>query len=63
MSVAGFVLSLVGVLVLPIVTGPLGVIFSCLGLKSKKKKGLAIAGLIIGIIDIVYAVIQLGKVA
>ena len=63
MSVAGFVLSLVGVLVLPIVTGPLGIIFSSIGLKSKKKKGLAIAGLIIGIIDVVYAIIQLGNVA
>jgi hypothetical protein len=59
MSVAGFVLSLVGVFVLPIVAGPLGVIFSCLGLKSKKKKGLALAGLIVGILDTVYAVFQL----
>lgn len=59
MTIAGFVLALIGVLVLPIVMGPLAIIFSGLGLKSGKKKGLAIAGLVIGVIDTVYAVITL----
>ena len=59
MSVAGFILALVGFFIVPIVFGPLSVILSGLGLKSRKKKGLAIAGLVIGVIDTVYAIMTL----
>ena len=59
MAIAGFVIALVGFFILPIVLGPLGLIFSALGLKSGKKKGLAIAGLIISVVNCVWVVIGL----
>ncbi len=52
-SIAGFVLGVVSLLLLPVVTGALGIIFSAIGLgkdSSQYKNGLAIAGLICGII-------------
>lgn len=62
MAIAGFVLSLVGVLIIPMLFGILGCIFSGVGLAKTSKgalkgKGLAIAGLIISLVDIVYAII------
>ena len=59
MAIAGFVLALVGLLILPIVFGPLGLIFSALGFKQGKKKGLAIAGLVISIFNCAWFVINL----
>ena len=50
-AIAGFIASILGLLILPIVFLPLGIIFSALGLKSGKK-GLAIAGLVIGIVGV-----------
>ena len=57
-AIAGFVLSLVGLVFAGIVCGTLGLIFSALGMKETADKtrggrGLAIAGLVISIIDIV----------
>ncbi len=59
MAVTGFVLSLIGLLILPAVFGILGLIFSILGLKQKKKKGLATAGIIISAFDCVWFLISL----
>ena len=61
-SIAGFVLSLVGLLLAGIPCGILGIVFSSIGLnevgtKNMKGKGLAIAGLVISIIDIIGALI------
>lgn len=57
--IAGFVLSLVGFIVFAIPCGVLGLVFSCLGMKeadanSRKGKGLAISGLVVSILDIVF---------
>lgn len=64
LAVAGFVLSLIGLLILPIIMGPLGLIFSSIGLKqtlggNKRGKGLAIAGLVMAIIDLAWLIISL----
>lgn len=58
LAVTGFVLSLVGLFLFGFILGLLAIIFSAIGLgravkdSTYKGKGLAIAGLIIGIIDI-----------
>ena len=64
MAVAGFVLSLVGVLIIPILFGALGCAFSGVGLAQTSKgalkgKGLAIAGLIIGAFNVGYGIVTL----
>lgn len=59
MAVAGFVLSLIGLLIFPVVFGVLGLIFSILGMKQRRKKGLAIAGLVISIIDCAWFLLAL----
>ncbi|MGN0787498.1 MAG: DUF4190 domain-containing protein [Candidatus Onthoplasma sp.] len=64
MSVAGFVLGLVGMLILNFVCSLLGVIFSSIGLNAVKKgigckKGLAIAGLVTGIIGLVFSILNM----
>ncbi len=61
-SIAGFVLSLVGLLIAGIILGTLAIIFSIIGLvkadkEGRKGKGLAIAGLIIGIVDVIGGII------
>ena len=68
MAVAGFVVSLVGLLLLPALFGILGVIFSSIGLAkaiknpdTHKAKGLAIAGLSISVIDIIWWLLVLGS--
>jgi len=67
MALAGFICALAGLFIAAILLGPLGIIFSAIGLVSilnnqEKYKGLgfAIAGLIVGIIDtiIILAVIS-----
>ena len=63
-SIAGFVLSLIGLLVAGIPCAILGVIFSSVALKElrtdeKRGKGLAIAGLVISIIAITFYIIML----
>ncbi len=59
LAVAGFVCSLVGLFVFPLILGILSVCFSVAGKRrieafNEKGKGLATAGLIIGIIDIIW---------
>ena len=63
-SIAGFVLSLVGFIVAALPCGILGIIFSSTSFneirtKNLKGRGLAIAGLVISIIDIFGGIINL----
>lgn len=59
LGIAGFTVSLISLLVLPLFLGMLGVILSSLGLSNESpKKGLAIAGLIISIFSIVFGIIK-----
>lgn len=64
MSIAGFVLGLIGMIILNFVCSLLGVIFSSIGLSAVKKgiggkKGLAIAGLVTGIIGLVFSILNI----
>ena len=58
LAIAGFVVSLVGLLVLPLILGIVGVTLSAVGLKAGKRR-LANFGLAIGIFDIVYGIVTL----
>lgn len=63
MAITGFVLALVGIIFAGLICGTLGVIFSAIGLaktahKKMKGKGLAIAGLVVSIIDVVIMIIS-----
>jgi hypothetical protein len=60
LAVAGFIASLVGLFIFGIILGILAIIFGAIGLESQRR-GLAIAALIIGIVDIVAAVIIIGS--
>lgn len=58
MAVAGFVCGVVGLFIFGIILGPLGIIFSAIGLSKSNKegrplRGLAIAGLVCGIIGVI----------
>jgi len=63
-SITGFVLSIVGLLFEPFICGILGIIFSSIGMKATssseavKGKGLAIAGLVMSIVAVVFALIS-----
>ena len=64
MAIAGFVISLVGLLVLALPCGILGIVFSAIGLNKTltpvyRGKGLAISGLIIAIIDTVFGLVNI----
>lgn len=66
MSIAGFIVSLVGFIIFPIVFGPLGLGLSLGGIitskgTNNKGKGLAITGIIISIVNIVYAIYMLAS--
>lgn len=70
MAVAGFITGVLGIFVLPTLLGALGIIFSAVGLVKVLKnpdiykgKGLAIAGLICGIVALVIGVAALVAVA
>jgi hypothetical protein len=60
-ATAGLVLSLIGLLIIPFLFGLLGIIFSGVGLSRNREEyrghGTATAGLIIGIIDILWGFI------
>ena len=60
-AIAGFVLSLVGLLIAAIPCGILGLVFSSISFKEteseKKGKGLAIAGFVISIVNIVVGIL------
>lgn len=51
-AIAGFIFSLLGLFLLPILFCTLGIIFSAIGLKSDYR-GLAIAGVILGVVGLV----------
>lgn len=62
-SIAGFVLSLISLLVLPFILGVLGLIFSAVGLGTtgaakKRGKGFAIAGFILSLISLTYRLLS-----
>ncbi|MBE7076296.1 MAG: DUF4190 domain-containing protein [Clostridiales bacterium] len=65
-AIAGFVLSLAGIVFAGMICGIIGLILSSIALKNIKNnenlrgKGLAIAGLVISIIDIVIMIIYYG---
>ncbi|MBQ9784004.1 MAG: DUF4190 domain-containing protein [Clostridia bacterium] len=64
-SVAGFVLSLVGMFCCGLICGILGIIFSRQGMRecdenpNLQGRGLAVAGLIISILDVIFMVIAI----
>lgn len=69
MAVAGFIVSLLGLFLFGILMGLIGIIFSAIGLAKINKnqdkfkgKGLAVAGLIIGIIDILVWIVIIALV-
>jgi len=55
-AIAGFVLSLVGMFLIPLLGSILGIIFSAMGVKSNNR-GFAIAGIVLGIIPLVLILI------
>ena len=57
-AIASLVCSLVGLLFFGIIMGVISIIFGVIGLESKRS-GLATAGLIIGIIDVVVVLFTL----
>ncbi len=62
-AIAGFVLSLIGIIVFAVPCGILGLVFSALAMKevesSQYGKAFVISGLVISIIDIVLGIIYL----
>jgi len=48
-AVAALVLGIISLLIFPVITGAIAIVFGVLGMKSRKK-GMAIAGLVLGII-------------
>ena len=64
MAITGFVLSLVGILVLAIPCGIIGLVFSSVAMKDtlalvRRGRGMAIAGLVISIVDIVLGIVNI----
>jgi hypothetical protein len=63
LAVAGFVCALVGLLIFQFILGPLGIIFGGVGWARANhgapRKGLAIAGVIIGAIDLIVLIVVL----
>lgn len=63
-SILGFVFGVVGLLVLPILFGIAAIVLSIIGLKKtsngQKGKGFAIAGLILGILEVLIIFLLLG---
>jgi lipopolysaccharide export LptBFGC system permease protein LptF len=59
-AIAGFVLSLVGLLIAPLLCGILAIIFGAIALKSSRR-GLALAAIIIGIVDIFFALVLISR--
>ena len=58
MSIASMVLGIVGLLVFALPCGILAIIFSILG-KKKGGKGFATAGLVLGIIDVIFGILMI----
>lgn len=61
LAIAGFVCSLVGLLIFSVILGPLGVIFGGVGLSrannGARHRGLAIAAIVIGAIDLILGIV------
>ena len=61
LAISGFVCSLVGLFLLNVILGPLGIIFGGIGLSRANDgaphRGLAIAGIVIGVIDVALFVV------
>lgn len=62
LGIAGFVIGLVLIFlfwipVLGVLLGILGIVFSIMGIKRSKKRGLAIAGLVLSIIGLLLAIV------
>jgi len=69
LSLAGMIVGLVGLLILPLLFGTVGLVLSLIGLRRIKKnpdkykgKGFAYAGIIIGCVNIVWAILVLSGV-
>ncbi len=69
MALAGFICSLAGLFIFGVVLGVLGIIFSAIGLGKIAKdssrwkgKGMAIAGLVVGVVDIILWIILLALI-
>lgn len=67
LAIAGFVCSLVGLLVFSIVLGPLAIIFGGVGLsranRGARHRGLAIAALVIGAVDVILWIVFIATAA
>lgn len=64
LSIASFVLSLVGLLIFGLICGILAIVFGAIALgKGNAGRGLAIAGIVIGIIDVVFVLVYLASLA
>lgn len=60
LGIVSLISSIIGLIILPILLGFIGIAFGIFGSSGKRKlKGLAIAGLILGIIDVVAGIIIL----
>jgi Domain of unknown function (DUF4190) len=63
LAVAGLVCGLVGLLFLPIILGPLALIFGGIGWskanRGAKHKGIAIAAVVLGVVDLVLMAVLL----
>lgn len=63
-AITGFVLSLVGLIIAALPCGIIGLVFSSIAFtqtanKNLKGKGLAISGLVISLIDIVFGIVNI----
>ncbi len=61
LAIGGFVASLIGIIVAAAIAGTVGLVLSLIGYKQVKErnqsgKGLALAGIIIGAVDIVFGI-------
>lgn len=64
LSIASFVLSLVGLLIFGLICGILAIVFGAIALgKGNAGRGLAIAGIVIGVIDVVFVLVYLASLA
>jgi hypothetical protein len=61
MAIAALVCGIIGLFIFEIILGPLAIIFGGLGLRNANRgsgrKGLAIAGLVLGIIDVLVLIL------
>ena len=53
MAIAALVCSLVGLVLFGIILGPLGIIFGSIAIKNGENRGMALAGIIVGALDVI----------